>query len=365
MTNSNSLAPVDPSVADLVASAHLDAEMARALHALPKAELHVHLDGSIRPQTMIELAAEQGVALPSTDPVELGRLMRADDSRDLEDYLKKFAITLSVMQTPEALERIAYELAEDHARENVRWVEIRFSPWLNTQGGLTMDEVLEAVDRGLAQAERDFDVRTGVIVCALRHLDPEISADLARLAVAHRAHRVIAFDLAAGEAGNPAALHADAFHIAADADLSRTVHAGEAFGAPSIRQALLECDAHRIGHGTRLREDPSLQAYVRDHRVPLEICLTSNVQTRVAATFGDHPVRQYFDDGIMLTLCTDNRLVSGTTVTREYALAHTHLGFTLDELRRVARMGFEAAFLPWPDKVAMLARFDATSYEPA
>jgi adenosine deaminase len=359
MTDPNTQAPVDSAVADLVASGHLDADMARALHALPKAELHVHLDGSIRPQTMIELAAQYDVQLPSTDPVELGRLMRADDSRDLEDYLKKFAITLSVMQTPEALERIAYELAEDHALENVRWLEVRFSPWLNTQGGLTMGEVLEAVDRGLARAERDFDIKTGVIVCALRHLDPAISCELAELAVAHRAHRVVAFDLAAGEAGNPAALHADAFHIAAEADLSRTVHAGEAFGPPSIRQALLECDAHRIGHGTRLLEDASLEAYVRDHRVPIEICLTSNVQTRVAPTFAEHPVRRYFDDGIMLTLCTDNRLVSGTTVTREYALAHLHLGFTLDELRQVARMGFEAAFVPWPQKVAMLKGFDA------
>ncbi len=334
----------------------IEAVTRERLRALPKAELHVHLDGSIRPRTMIELAADHGVTLPAEEPDELARIMRADDSADLDEYLEKFATTLAVMQTAPQLERIAYELAIDHAAENVKWVEVRFSPWLNTQGGLSMDEVLDAVSAGLRRAEQEVDVRAGIIVCALRHLDPDISIELAELAVAHKDRGVIAVDLAAGEAGNPASLHADAFHIAAKHDLSRTVHAGEAFGPVSIRQALLDCDAHRIGHGTRLLEDPSLERYIRDHRVPLEICLTSNVQTRVAATFAEHPVRRYFDDGLCLTLCTDNRLVSGTTLTEEYWLAHEHLGFTWDELVRVARMGFDAAFLPWPDKVEMVER---------
>jgi adenosine deaminase len=283
--------------------------------------------------------------------------MRADDSADLVGYLEKFATTLSVMQTAPQLERIAYELAIDHAAENVKWVEVRFSPWLNTEGGLSMDEVMDAVLRGLRRAEAEVDVRTGVIVCALRHLGPDHSMELAELAVAYRDDGVVAVDLAAAEKGNPAALHAEAFRLAAEHDLSRTVHAGEAFGPPSIRQALLDCDAHRIGHGTRLLEDESLERYIRDHRIPLEICLTSNVQTRVAGTFADHPVRRYFDAGVQLTLCTDNRLVSGTTVTEEYWRAHHHLGFTWDELVQIARMGFESAFLPWPEKVMMLGRW--------
>ena len=327
------------------------------LHALPKAELHVHLDGSIRPETMLELAAESGVQLPATEPGALADAMRADDSADLDQYLEKFATTLSVMQTAPQLERIAYELAIDHAAENVKWVEVRFSPWLNTQGGLSMDEVLDATLAGLRRAEAEVDVRSGVIVCALRHLDPDISIELAELAVAYKDRGVIAVDLAAGEHGNPASLHADAFHIAAKHDLSRTVHAGEGFGPVSIRQALLDCDAHRIGHGTRLHEDPSLERYVRDHRIPLEICLTSNVQTRVARTFAEHPVRRYFDHGLRLTLCTDNRLVSGTTLTEEYWLAHEHLGFTWEELVSVARMGFEAAFLGWPEKVELVGEY--------
>lgn len=325
------------------------------LRALPKAELHVHLDGSIRPETMLELADEAGVALPVSTAAALADHMRADDSADLVDYLAKFETTLALMQTAPQLERIAYELAVDHAAENVKWVEVRYCPWLNTRGGLSMDEVMDAVLAGLGRAEAEADVRTGVIVCALRHLGPDHSMELAELAVAYRDRGVVAVDLAAAEKGNPAALHADAFRLAAEHDLSRTVHAGEAFGPPSIRQALLDCDAHRIGHGTRLQEDESLERYVRDHRIPLEICLTSNVQTRVAATFETHPVRRYFDEGIRLTLCTDNRLMSGTTVTEEYWRAHEHLGFTFDELVEVARMGFDAAFLPWPEKKAMVA----------
>lgn len=330
----------------------------RQIRGLPKAELHVHLDGSLRPQTMIELATERGVKLPASDPDQLAAAMRADDSADLDDYLKAFATTVSVMQDAEALERIAYELVEDHAAENVWWLEVRFSPWLNAQQGLSMDEVLEAVQRGLERGSSEFGVHTGIIVCALRHLDPAISVELAELAVAHRDRGVIAFDLAAGEQGNPASLHAEAFEYASKHDLSRTVHAGEAFGPVSIRQAITDCNTHRIGHGTRLHEDPRLEAYVRDHRVPLEVCLTSNVQTRVAPSFAEHPVRRYYDAGLELTLCTDNRLVSGTTLTREYLLAHEHLGFTLGELTHVARMGFEAGFMPWPEKVEMLARFD-------
>lgn len=324
------------------------------LRALPKAELHVHLDGSIRPETMLELAAEAGVELPVSEPAALADFMRADDSADLVDYLSKFETTLAVMQTAPQLERIAYELAVDHAAENVKWVEVRFCPWLNTRQGLSMDEVLDATLAGLRRAEAEADVRTGVIICALRHLGADHSMELAELAVAYKDRGVVAVDLAAAEKGNPAALHAEAFRLAAEHDLSRTVHAGEAFGPPSIRQALLDCDAHRIGHGTRLQEDESLERYVRDHRIPLEICLTSNVQTRVADRFETHPVRRYFDEGIRLTLCTDNRLMSGTTVTEEYWRAHEHLGFTWDELVRVARMGFDAAFLPYPEKKEMV-----------
>jgi adenosine deaminase len=328
------------------------------LHALPKAELHVHLDGSLRPATMLELARERGVELPADSSDTLATAMVAEDAGDLEAYLKRFAWTLSVMQDAEALERIAYELALDHHAENVRHVEVRWCPKLNTEGGLGLDEALLAPIRGLRRAEGETGISWGVIVCALRHWDVAVSCELAELAVACRSEGVVAFDLAAGESGNPAADHAAAFTIAARGDLSRTVHAGEAWGADSIRQALVEGRAHRIGHGTRLHEDAQLERYVRDHRVCLEVCLTSNVQTGAAASLAEHPARRYFDLGIPISLATDNRLVSGTTLAREYELAHAHLGFTPGELATVTRTGFEHAFLPLDRKWELLAAVD-------
>lgn len=320
------------------------------IEALPKAELHVHLDGSLRPATMLELAEAADVALPARDPDGLASAMRADGAASLEVYLSAFDFTLSVLQHADALERVAFELAEDNAREGVRLLEVRFSPVLNTRAGLALDDVMEAVVDGLRRAEAAYPLRTGVIMCALRHLEPAGSIRLAELAVRWRDRGVVGFDLAAGEAGFPARNHTAAFRVAAKGGLWRTVHAGEAWGPDSIRQALVDGRAERIGHGTRLWEDPDLERYVLDHRIPLEICLTSNVQTGVARSYAEHPARRYFDLGIPLTFCTDNRLVSGTTVTDEYLHAHAHLGFTWPELVRVAEMGFEIAFRPWEER---------------
>jgi adenosine deaminase len=239
------------------------------LKALPKAELHVHLDGSLRPSTMLELAREEKIPLPASDPEALARAMRAQDSRNLMEYLEKFAVTLSLLQKPEALERTAYELGEDAAAENVRYLEVRYSPILHTERGMSLEEAVEAPLRGLAAAEHTFGIRTGLIICGMRHMDAGSSLELAQLAVAYRDRRVVAFDLAGGEAGNPARRHREAFQYAADHNLAVTVHAGEADGAGSIAQALHECHARRIGHGTRLHEDPALEAYVNDFRIPL------------------------------------------------------------------------------------------------
>ena len=328
------------------------------IQALPKAELHVHLDGSLRPSTMLELAAGAGITLPASDPQGLGGAMRAADSRDLVEYLEKFAITLSLMQTPGSLERIAYELAEDSARENVRYLEVRYSPVLHTEKGMSLEETVAAPLRGLARAETDFGIRTGLIVCGIRTLDPRVSVQLAELAVGFQDQGVVAFDLAGAEAGNPARNHREAFQVAADNNLAITIHAGEADGPASIAQALHECHARRIGHGTRLLEDSSLEAFVNDFRIPLEVCLTSNVQTRVAPSFAEHPFRRYFDAGLVVTLNTDNRLVSGTTLTHEYWLAHRHLGFSLEELTEVALLSFQSAFLPYEAKVNLLEEVD-------
>jgi adenosine deaminase len=271
-----------------------------------------------------------------------------DDAANLVDYLARFEITLALMQSADVLERIAYELAEDAARENVRYLEVRFSPVLNTRAGLTLEAVLDAVLRGLRRAEQDFDIVTGVIVCALRHLAAETSLALARLTVAYKNRGVVAFDLAGPEEDHPPKRHLPAFELAADANMAITIHAGEAFGPRSIHQALHRCHARRIGHGTHLGDDADLLAFVRDFHIPIEICLTSNVQTRAVRSFAAHPLRRFYDEGIVLSLCTDNRLMSATTVTDEYRHAHEQLGFTWHELCELAVSGFEAAFLPEP-----------------
>lgn len=324
------------------------------LARLPKAELHVHLDGSLRPETMIELAREYGAELPVWEPGALRDFMHVQDARNLLDYLARFDITLSVMQTAESLQRIAYELAEDAARENVRYIEVRYSPILHTRDRLSLEEAVEAPLRGLRAAERDHGIRTGLIICGLRHQEPAHAVELAELAVAYKGKGVVAYDLAGGEAGNPPTKFQRAFDIVADRNMAITIHAGEAAGPESIHEALHRCRANRIGHGTRLFEDPELLQYVNDFRIPLEINLTSNVQTRAVPELAAHPLRHYFDEGLVVSLNTDNRLMSATTLTEEYWRAHEALGFDWDELCELALMGFESAFLPFQEKVLLL-----------
>jgi adenosine deaminase len=323
---------------------------------LPKAELHTHLDAALRPDTMIELARATGFELPVCEPAALRRFMRVDDAADLEDYLRRFEYTIPLLQSAEAIERISYEMVEDAARDNLRYLEVRYCPWLSRRQGLSMEQALEAELRGLARGERDVGVVTRVINCSLRHYDPAISLDIARLSVAYRDRGVVAFDLAGGEAGRPCGAHRAAFDLALEGRLGITVHAGEAAGPESIAGALVHCHAQRIGHGTRLYQDPGLQDYLRDRRIPLEINISSNVHTHAVARAEDHPVRQYFDAGVPVTLCTDGWLMSGVSLSDEYRLAHTALGFTRGEIDRMILTAFEFAFLPWPERQALLQR---------
>ncbi len=324
------------------------------LRRLPKAELHCHLDGSVRPQTLLELGRELGVKMPRDSADALRDYMLVSDAKSLEDYLKRFEVTVSVMQTADAIERIAYELGTDAAADGVRYIEVRNAPILNSRGKLSMAQALEAQIRGLERAERDHGIIARSIVCSLRQLPPETSVELAQLAVEYRNNGVVAFDLAGGEYGFPASHHAEAFAYARKHNLAVTVHAGEGDGPRSVRDAVHSCGAHRLGHATRLIEDPELTQYVNDRRIGLEICLTSNVQTHAAKSYETHPLREYFDRGMNLTLNTDNRLMSGTTLTDEYVYAATKLNFTLDELCTLALNGFEAAFLPWEQRVKLL-----------
>lgn len=323
---------------------------------LPKAELHVHFDGSLRPETMLELARDARVELPASDPDSLARFMLVSEARNLEDYLARFDITVSLLQTPEAIERVAYEMVEDAARDNIRYFEVRYDPHLSTHGGLSMDEVVAAERRGFDRGERDFGIRTGIINCTLRHYDPARSVEIARHSVRCKPLGVVGFDLAGGEAGRPPGRHGEAFDIALAGNLGITVHAGEAAGADSVAEAVRRCHAVRIGHGTRLREDPELMAYIRDRQILIETNITSNLQTRVVREASEHPVRGYYNAGLAVTLCTDSWLMSGVHLTDEYWLAHRSLGFTREEIDRMILNAFAGAFMPWPERQAMIAR---------
>jgi len=327
---------------------------ARALlRRLPKAELHCHLDGSVRPSTLLELGRDHHVPMPADDVDALREFMVVRNAQNLEDYLTRFDITLSVMQTAESLERIAYELAEDAAAEGVRYIEMRYSPVLNTRHDLTLGDTVEAALRGVERAQRDHGIVSRLIICALRNLSPGISMELARLAVDYRGRGVVGFDLAGGERGHPASEHARAFEHAREHGLACTCHAGEGAGAHSVREAVYACGAQRIGHATRLIEDAALTEDLNERHVALEICLTSNVQTHAAESYEAHPFRRYFDAGMNVVLNTDNRLMSGTTLTDEYIHAAERLDFSFDELCAVALNGFESAFLS-DDERAML-----------
>jgi adenosine deaminase len=292
--------------------------------------------------------------MPRASADELRDYMLVSDARSLEDYLRRFEITVAVMQTADAIERIAYELGEDAARDGVRYMEVRNAPILNNRKSLDPGAALEAQLRGLARAEREHGIICRSIVCSLRQLPAQTSLELAKLAVDYKKKGVVAFDLAGGEAGFPASVHAEAFAYARKHNLACTCHAGEGDGPRSIRDAVHACGAHRLGHATRLLEDPELMQYVNDRRIGLEICLTSNVQTHAAASYERHPLRAYFDAGMNVSLNTDNRLMSGTTLTDEYAHAAHHLDFSFDELCTLALNGFESAFLPWEERVQLL-----------
>lgn len=326
-----------------------------ALRGWPKVELHVHLDGALRPQTMLELARAQGVKLPADTPAGLAQALYVKGARSLEEYLEKYAITLSVMQTADALERIAYEFVVDAAQENLRYVEVRYSPLLH-RPALTLAGAIEAPLAGVRRAAAETGTKVGLILCGIRTMAPASSLELARAAADYRGEGVVGFDLAGPEHGYPAHEHRAAFEHAARHGLACTCHAGEGDGPHSIHDALTSCGAQRIGHGTRLGEDPALLEYVVERKIPLEMCLTSNVHTHTVPSIAEHPFRSYLQRGVVVTLNTDGRLVDGITLTDEYFTAHTALGLTKEELMRVVMNACEGAFLPEFERVALISR---------
>ena len=315
---------------------------------LPKVDLHVHLDGSLRLDTILELASQDKIDLGADNLDSLKRMIGPGRMHSsLEEYLKGFDTTLKVMQTDEALYRTAYELAEDAATENIEYMEVRYSPILHTRKKLSLAAILESVLAGLRDARRDFGIESGVIVSGIRNISPEVSLRLAELAAAFKNRGVVGFDLAGSEHNYPAKDHLAAFNLILSNNVNVTIHAGEAYGPESIHQSLHYCGAHRIGHGTRLREDGDLLNYVNDHRIPLEICLSSNIQTRAVASLQDHPFRFYHDLGLRVTLNTDNRMITDTTMTDEYYLAYKNYDLYPQDILDLVMAGVKSAFIPY------------------
>ena len=320
------------------------------LAALPKTDLHVHLDGSLRMATFLELAPAAGLDTTGGEEAVRRRYFPAAREASMHEFLSHFDHTVAVLQSAEALERVARELAEDFAADGVWYVEVRFCPLLHTRQGLPADEAIAAVRRGLDAAAGQAGIRAGIIVTGIRTIAPEHSLELARLAVAWKGRGVVAFDLAGAEEDNPPRRHREAFYHCLNNNQNVTIHAGEGFGPASIHQALHDCGANRIGLGTRLEEDPDLLAFVADNRIPLEVCLSSNLQSGVTADLADHPFRNYLKQGLRVCLNTDNTLFARTSPLHELRLAVDIFDLTMLETEHLLINGFKSAFLPEKEK---------------
>ncbi len=333
---------------------------------LPKVELHNHLDGGVRPETIIDLANEGKIEIPAETPEKLAQwFYRGADRKKLSLYLEGFGVTLSVMQTREALERISREHIEDLAKDGVVYAEIRFAPILHLEKGLNLESVVESVLNGLQAGREKTGVEFGLILCAMRHQDQAISLEIAELAVAFRNKGVVGFDIAGDEHGHPPKKHLAAFQYIHRMNFSITIHAGEAFGIESIWQALQYCGAHRIGHATRLIEDMmvrgsrieqmgTLSHFIRDKRIPLEMCLSSNVQTGATPSLDDHPFNIYFRNHFRVMLCTDNRLMSNTTLCKELGLAVEYFNLTLHDLEKITINAMKSAFIHYDERIRII-----------
>lgn len=329
---------------------------AKTAHLLPKSDLHCHLDGSVRTSTIRDLAKKAGAKLPTEDLAELEKYVRVPETcRSLTEFLACFNFFYDFLKSPDAVERIAYELVEDAAKENVRIIEARFAPPLQETDKFSADEVVRRALAGLAAGESDFKVKTGAILCFYRSLsETQNDATLSSLKK-YFGNGVIGADLAGDESRYPFSLYAKYFRAAVDMKVPLTAHAGEAAGPDSIRAAL-DMGVKRIGHGTRLREDPELLKRVVAEGVPLEVCVTSNVQTQTVPDYSDHPVKKYYDAGVRVTLNTDDRSVSGIDLSYEVKKISEACGFADKDMARILENGFAASFIDEKTRKEVLSR---------
>ena len=313
-------------------------------HAIPKAELHLHLDGSVRPKTVLELAKQGGVPLPTEELDKLRDFLEAtDNTASLVEYIEYFQLPIAVLQTVPALERATYELCEDLKKDNVRYAEIRYGPWLHVQQGLSLTDVLRAVLSGWTAGRKAFGLEGGVIVTALRDMPPAQNLALAQVAGRFVNDGVVGFDLAGDEAGHPPILHEDAFRVARSVGLNITIHAGEAAGPESVRQAI-SMGAVRLGHGVRAQEDSDVVAMIRENGIQLDTAPTSNAQTKAVRRLEEHPLKRFYEQGIKITISTDSRTVSNITLTQEFQTVLQVLGCSREQIWAMNLQALEGGF---------------------
>ncbi|WP_246021599.1 adenosine deaminase [Paenibacillus zeisoli] len=328
------------------------------LKLMPKAELHIHLDGSVRPDTIISLAKEEGLMLPVIDPNELRPYLHASEQcSSLTEYLSKFQLPLQCLQSAESLRRVAYELVEDAHRDHVKYMEIRFAPLLHMEKGLTVEEIISHVLAGTDEAERKLGTTTRLIIICLRSHPVNKNLKVVHAASAFIGKGVVGMDLAGDEVSYPPEIHRKVFEQAHDYGLPITIHAGEAADANNIDESIRHLHAARIGHGVRLQDDAALMQWVKDHHIVLEMCPSSNVQTKAVESWSDHPIKEYFDQGIRVTVNTDNLTVSGTTLTKEYERLMEIHDFSTAQFAEMNLYALQASFLENPEKLRLLNYF--------
>lgn len=326
---------------------------------LPKSDLHVHLDGSLRRQTAVKLAKSLPRGRRFAAGFDVAKAVIPPRRCSLEEYLQAFAITVALLQTEESLARVAYELCEDAFRENLIYLEIRFAPLLHQEGGLSPNQVVEAVLSGMRRAESAYPIKTGLILCAMKQQSPEKAAQVAHLAAEYATFGVVAIDLAGPERDFPPSIHRKAIEIAREAHLHVTIHAGEGCCPEQIKEAI-DLGAERIGHGVYLYQDEATERRVARLGIPLEVCPTSNLQiSGVMATYADHPLKRYLDRGIRVTLNTDNRLLSQTTVTNELVQVIHAFSLSTQAVKTILLNGVEAAFVPEVTKASLRKKVEA------
>ncbi len=325
---------------------------------IKKVELHLHLDGSLRPSTVIDIAKKEEIELPSYDEKELIKYLSVDETnKDLVEYLKKFNLPLKVMQTRENLERVTFELLEDLAKDNYIYVELRFAPHLHTKKGLNLSEIVESVNAGIFRAENTYPIKANVLLCIMRHMEVSLGYEIVDLAKKYLGEKVCGIDLAGDEFNYSVTLFKDVFARAKGMDIPFTIHSGEARGPESIVDAL-SVGAERLGHGIRAYENKELLEKLKENRITLECCPISNLNTQIFHDFHDYPLKTYLNNGLKATINTDNRTVSNTNYQKEIDFLEKYTPLTLEEIYLANKNAIEGAFISKEEKKELLKKLN-------